>query len=485
MFKVMIVEDEPPIARTVKAAFEKTDADFKVEKHCINGSMAVEVLLKEHFDIVITDIRMPVMTGLELAGWIRENKPDTMVIILSGYSEFEYARKALEYKVFDYLLKPVSKEKIYELTQRIKAEFGRRKAEETKDDGDRNTGIVLACAGSYLLYGSEVMMPGENFWTDERIENFMSETLEPSEGYISFNNNFSSERLFVIESETVARQEEIISKLYESTKNLELPVTIIYKNGVQMKNTGKGFPALREILIRRLVPGKNQLICCNDMSEAFENIEQPYKKSNIDEIVFSIKNGDNAEIRTNLTKLFETMRNADCTQEEYNELLNIILDTYVLNYPENQQRKNTSVKHEFINALAGFVSFEGLVDDITSIFMSFKHDKNNKDRYAQLADSVEEYLIKNYNKNVTNEVLSKEFCFVPSYIARIFKRQKGVSPNEYMTKYRIERSKELIARHPDMKIKEIAEEVGFKEAYYFSKTFKKETGVWPTEYNSR
>ncbi|MGN0162358.1 MAG: response regulator [Candidatus Ornithomonoglobus sp.] len=484
MFKVMIVEDEPPIARTVKAALEKTDADFEVEKCCINGRMAVETLLKEDFDIVITDIKMPVMSGIELAGWISENKPNTMIIILSGYSDFEYARKALEYKVFDYLLKPVSKEKVYELTKRIKAEQGKKRAEETRLDGEQNTAIVLACAGSYLLYGSEVMMPGENFWTDEKIEDFMSRNLKPQEGYISFNNNLPSERFLVIESETALRQEEIIARFYDSMTICDLPVTIVYKKGVQMKNTGKSFPVLREQLIKRLIPGKPQLICCNDITDAFENIEQPYSKSDIDAIITSIKNGDNAKVRAQLKKVFDTMRNADCTQEEYNGLLNIILDTYVLNYPENQQRKNTSVKHEFINALAGFVSFGSLIDDITSILMSLKRDTKNKDRYVRLADSVEEYLIKNYNKSVTNDVLSKEFGFVPSYIARIFKRQKGVSPNEYMTRYRIELAKKLIEKNPDMKIKAVAEAVGFKEAYYFSKTFKKETGMWPTEYHS-
>ncbi|MDD6763318.1 MAG: response regulator [Clostridiales bacterium] len=484
MFKVMIAEDEPPIARTVKTALEAADADFKVEKCCINGRMAVEALLKEDFDIVITDIKMPVMNGIELAGWISENKPDTITVILSGYSDFEYARKALEYKVFDYLLKPVSKEKIYELTARIKAEQGRKKTEDAKNDGEENTAIVLACAGSYLLYGSEVMMPGENFWTDDKIEDFMSRNLGPNDGYISFNNNLPSERFLVIESETAAQQEEIITRFYDSMKICDLPITIVYKKGVRMKNTGRSLPALREQLIKRLIPGKSQLICCNDISDSFENLERPYGKGDIDAIIISIKNGDNAEVRMRLKKMFDAMRNADCTQEEYNGLLNIILDTYVLNYPENQQRKNTSVKHEFINALAGFVSFGSLIDDITSILMSLKRDTKNKDRYVQLADSVEAYLIKNYNKSVTNDVLSREFGFVPSYIARIFKRQKGVSPNEYITKYRIELAKQLIENNPDMKIKEIADAVGFKESYYFSKTFKKETGIWPTEYHS-
>ena len=114
MFKVLIAEDEPPIMRMIKSTLESVDSDFKVTECCINGKNAVEKLKNEDFDIVITDIKMPIMTGIELAGWIYQNKPDTKVIIVSGYSDFEYARKALEYKVFDYLLKPISKDKVSE-----------------------------------------------------------------------------------------------------------------------------------------------------------------------------------------------------------------------------------------------------------------------------------------------------------------------------------------------------------------------------------
>lgn len=482
MFRVLIAEDEPPIARMVKNTLESVDSDFSVEKCCINGKSAIDELSREKYDIVITDIKMPVMTGIELAGWISENCPETMIIILSGYSDFEYARKALEYKVFDYLLKPVSKERMRELTVRIKSELGRKQVKESEHDGERDTAIVLACAGGYLLYGSEVMMPGDRFWADEHIERFMDRMLEAPEGYIFFNNDMQNERFLVIESDSIERQETIIKRMYNSLGGSSLPVTIVYKKGVQLKNAGKNFPVLREQLIKRLIPGKGQLICCDEVHDSFENLEQPYSKSDVDSIIKFIRDGNNVALRKKLEVLFEKMRGADCTQEEYNGLLNIILDTYVLNYPDNIQRKNTSVKHEFINALAGFVSFESFIDDVTSILMTLKRDTRNKDRYVQLADSVEEYLIRNYNRNITNDVLSKEFGFVPSYIARIFKRQKGVSPNEYMTKYRIELAKRLITENKEMRIKEIADAVGFREAYYFSKTFKKETGVWPTEY---
>ena len=148
MFKVLIAEDEPPIMRMIKSTLESVDSDFCVKECCINGKSAVEKLKNEDFDIVITDIKMPIMTGIELAGWIYQNKPDTKVIIVSGYSDFEYARKALEYKVFDYLLKPISKDKVSELTARIKSEIGSK----SKMSDDNNTIVVLACAGAYLLY---------------------------------------------------------------------------------------------------------------------------------------------------------------------------------------------------------------------------------------------------------------------------------------------------------------------------------------------
>lgn len=95
------------------------------------------------------------MTGIELAGWIYQNKPDTKVIIVSGYSDFEYARKALEYKVFDYLLKPISKDKVSELTQRIKSEI----ADKNKMFDENNTIVILACAGAYLLYDRKFFFP--------------------------------------------------------------------------------------------------------------------------------------------------------------------------------------------------------------------------------------------------------------------------------------------------------------------------------------
>lgn len=403
MFKVLIAEDEPPIMRMIKSTLESVDSDFKITECCINGKNAVEKLKNEDFDIVITDIKMPIMTGIELAGWIYQNKPDTKVIIVSGYSDFEYARKALEYKVFDYLLKPISKDKVSELTQRIKSEI----ADKNKMFDENNTIVILACAGAYLLYGSEVLLPGERFWTDSGIDTFMDNLLTTSEEYIFFNSNMLSERLMVITAETEERQEALIHKIYDEFSTKNLPMTIVYQKGVLFKDTGKYFSKLREQLIKHLILNKSQLLCCNSLSDSYEDISQPYSKADVDSIVFAIKNRNNDELKNKLTAVMNNMMSSDCTQEEINGFLNIILDTYTLNYPNHMKRKNTSVKKEFVNALASFVSYDAFIDDIISILATLRNDKRDPDRYEQLANEVEEYLINNYNKNITSVFYQK------------------------------------------------------------------------------
>lgn len=477
----MIAEDEPPIMRAVKAAVEKADKEFVITKCCMNGREACDALSSEDFDIVITDIKMPMMTGIELAGWIYENKPETMVILLSGYQDFEYARKALEYKVFDYILKPVSKEKIKILLERVKAELNKSGAAQTISSGEKYTVVMLACAGTYLLHGSDVLMPGERIWADDMIEEIMRKTLLDSEEYVFFNTNVQSERIIVVSTENIERQKVIVNEFADNLKGLS-PITIMYKTGVKFKDAGNSIPILREQLIKRIILGRTQLISCDDITESFENMANPYSKEEIEAVTSAIRKGQENDAKQNLKRILLSMRDSSCTQEEVMGLLNVILDTYTLNYPNKLKRKNSTVKRELVNAVAEFTSYDALIEDTASILMTLRGDEADSGRHGQLADEIEKYIKENFNKSITSETLSKEFGFVPSYICRIFKREKGVSPSEYITQYRIQVAKKALIDNPDMMIKEIADMTGFKEAYYFSKTFKRETGMWPTEF---
>lgn len=172
----------------------------------------------------------------------------------------------------------------------------------------------------------------------------MDNLLTTSEEYIFFNSNMLSERLMVITAETEDRQEELIHKIYDEFSTKNLPMTIVYQKGVLFKDTGKYFSKLREQLIKHLILNKSQLLCCNSLSDSYEDISQPYSKADVDSIVFAIKNRNNDELKNKLTAVMNNMMSSDCTQEEINGFLNIILDTYTLNYPNHMKRKNTSVK---------------------------------------------------------------------------------------------------------------------------------------------
>ena len=106
MYNILVVDDEK-LMRTYLANIipSLTDA-YQVSGIAEDGREAIDLLNKQHYDVVITDIKMPEVDGLNLARYIHENHPDTVVIIVSGYNNFSYARKAIQYQVTDYLLKP-------------------------------------------------------------------------------------------------------------------------------------------------------------------------------------------------------------------------------------------------------------------------------------------------------------------------------------------------------------------------------------------
>ena len=122
MLRVLLVDDEPFIIQGLKILIDWEQEGFEIAGTAANGQEAYEFLQKEKVDLIIADIKMPVMTGLELQEVIRkENLSNAYFVILSGYADFEYARRALQNECTDYLLKPVDKEILLKLLNRVHA----------------------------------------------------------------------------------------------------------------------------------------------------------------------------------------------------------------------------------------------------------------------------------------------------------------------------------------------------------------------------
>lgn len=126
----LLVDDEPHILKKVRKVIESTFEDFIIVGEMKNGYDALETIKNGHIDLVITDIRMPEMSGLELAEVIRMNHPQIKTIILTGHSEFEYAKKAIQLNVVDFILKPIAEDTIIKVLAKLLVTFSNERNED-------------------------------------------------------------------------------------------------------------------------------------------------------------------------------------------------------------------------------------------------------------------------------------------------------------------------------------------------------------------
>jgi len=494
MIRVLVAEDEPPIMRANISAIESSNIEFKVVATAINGKRAIEELKKQKIDVVFTDVRMPVMDGLELVEHINNNYPHIIMIITSGYSEFEYARRAIEFKVQDYILKPVSKAKLSALLDNIQKEISKRNYEKKRNmliDGaveadvelaDSECIVILACAGAVSVYGNDKLVPAMAFWDKVSIDEIMLGILEDGEGHILFHGNTVAEWIIIIESAKSGRMKKIAREIFDALKNDDhITITLDCKCGIRLSETGEAIRKLRDDMIRNIILTKSQILYCNDLSEDY--IIPTYSTEQVEYITKSLKAGENEKVKSCILEIFVVMEQSNATQEDITSFLDILINYYYF-HSKLVNQKSSAVKKKIYGAIANFTDYESIAEDVASVLFDIRGAEPEQSvKQPKLIDNIEEYLKMNYRKNITNTVLSKEFGFVPSYISHRFRKYNGVSPGEYLTNYRIEKAKMIMQEKPDLLVKEIADMVGFRDAYYFSKTFKKKTGIWPTEYH--
>jgi len=143
-----------------------------------------------------------------------------------------------------------------------------------------------------------------------------------------------------------------------------------------------------------------------------------------------------------------------------------------------------SLKEELGEAVLSAASPAGLRADLTQIFSRYVLGES-KMELKNRVDQIELYLSAHYAEDISSETLSARFGLVPSYLSKVFRRQTGMSPTEYLTKLRLEKSKDLLKTRPGLLIRDAAALVGFQDPYYFSKLFKKTTGLWPSQYQEK
>ncbi|MDP4118733.1 MAG: response regulator [Bacillota bacterium] len=498
MINVLLVEDEPPVMRMLEKLLTSHNKNFVVVGRAFNGKRALEILKTENVDVVFTDIKMPVMGGLELAGEIQRHYPGILTVIISGYQDFEFARTAIQYGVYDYLLKPLSRDTLGKLLDKLEVTVSINKKENRhKTLSDAITAdtfgpdilqegeciVLLVCAGAFPLTNNDALLPSRLFWDKNNLANIIRNILGTSDNVMVFNGKSVSEKVIVIENDNKFNRDIFLKQLFEMLNNSkDTAVTIVCTpQPVHIQKVSEMHRLLRTKLYTSVCLCRPAIIISDEIpAEPGKYIDTD---ALIDNIIRAANSGEPAKIQKSLAETFETLYNGHITQLETVSFLKKTASK-IMAISDPFERKLTSISVDIEDALSNTTDFAHLAEDIASIFQNIKekNDMSGEDKLPALIRNIEDYLCKNYTKTITNSVLAGEFGFVPSYISRLFKSYKGVSPGEYLTNYRINKAKQLIKENPELMVKEISNMVGISDQYYFSKLFKKETGKWPTEF---
>lgn len=493
MIRVMVVEDEPPIGMSIKRIIENYNENIKVVYLAINGKRALEFLEKEEVDIIFTDIKMPVMDGLELAKNIKEKYSHISVVIISGFQEFEYAQKAIRYNVNEYLLKPISKnsihevlKKYYDFTMEQKATDKRKLIEETvnnssssiKLDNQEKCGVILCCFGPYKFATDEIIIKNEDNKLNEDIEKYATSILKDNESCICLNGKNYNEKIIVFSAETKEKINCFTKKIYEYLDENRQSITLVsYNESIVMANIKEIFVMLKEKLQESVKMFSSQMIFYNEQSYTLQ--EELIKVEFIKSLVS--KNKD--YIYENVKELVYIAMEEKIYQKNF--LLYIekkVLQHYV-NILDISQLDE--FRQEIEIAISNGENPDNLVNELTNIFYTWLEPEKSKDNseYDAMCEEIAKYIKTNYKENISVIEIGKHFGVSPTTLSKKFKKYFGVSIPKYLNHFRIELARALMDDDSKKMVKEISLEVGYNDQYYFSKTFKKIVGVWPTEYS--
>ena len=515
MRKVLVVDDEKLIRIGIKTMIENKEQNLYNISLCSNGKEALELLIKESFDILITDIRMPQMDGITLMQEIGKLSHKPEIIILSGYDDFNYASEALRSGARDYLLKPVKRVDLYASLDRVEKEI------RLQEDHSKKVKMADSYIKGFQANELNYIFLKDNISHDEiqEIGSKINMDILFSDYYIGLLKNID-----VIKDKKDETLKTMVASILESYLRNEFQQVIIFfnikENLVILSKTKELFHYLEKKLakdnVRRIhlsVSENTRGIvgikkAYNEACEALKysiftqgnsiiqyidvaNKNKAYKipMDHIGKINNMIGTNRKDEIEKALDKLLclSEIRTYSITYfEEINEkLYEIILKPAKAKF--FLQVENSIENIDKFKDIGNFKSFNEYFHELKDeILYISEYIKTMKGLYGE-KNAVQQsicYINENYHKDLTLAMVSNEVSLNYFYFSQLFKDTVGENFVDYIKKVRITKAKELL-QIPEHKIYEVGKKVGYTDSKQFAKIFRRVTGISPTEYREK
>ncbi len=505
MYKVMLVEDEPPILFMLKDMIDSLHSGFQVSELSFNGKEALRQLSVSQPDLLITDIRMPFIDGLQLIKEVNKNWPDLPCIILSGYNDFDYFREALHSSVFDYILKPVKEDDLVEVLQkaikkleksalvreyeylRTLLHHGEQRAAEVVELPYSYYYPMILMSGNYSEYIFEGFNPGSKI-----ISLFNTAFLTGCDNRIrscwSFEGIALNEKLLVFavdhEHQTFMPS---LARMIQARMEQEyaIPCNIMIGNGMDaLDKLREAVRKLRLDLIRRLVIGKSNIFM-EGQHEPQSFLLSPEVENRCRMLV---KQEEYSKFEKNLMLWSMEWESRQYSQVWIEALLNYIV--LMLHHSVfNTDQAISLQRFEANELISDCMSMEQVAEKFCS-YVKELYDLFSKraDQFLSVRDlsaQIERYIEENYMYPITNKTFQDLYGYNSTYISNMFSEIKGIPPSKYIMKVRVRKAIQMMKEHPAMSLKVISDLVGYEDPLYFSRVFKNTTGFSPKEYKEK
>lgn len=514
MLRIMLIDDEEVVIRGLEYILSKYQEKFQVVGTATSGLTAVKLLEDLDVDVIISDIKMPDITGLELLETVKKAYPQIFVVMLSGHAQFDYAVEALRKGAYDYLTKPCKHQNIVSLLDKIAID---------KEEKQTTSQEIAQLRNHYSIQKKEV--------SQLKIKESLIGTTSHIIDWLDMNTCLVATMMFVerraIESKK-KRIEEWLSENYASGTYeavlIDYGISILFAPMVDYKSITNKLYQLKLCLNRE---GYRMQVGISDMGKGSESLNTLYAQSLEICDFLSFNNLDLILSNEAYNKIYKSKSDCGVFEKLSDEAIVKAIfmgDTQTIETLIHDLRKEVnkdisyyfSVKsvHNVVKQMMALVE-KRLTDKELSLEQIFEQrvecvyeverlynlnqvinwcenmmktitvyiEKNVKELPITIQEAIT-YINHNYYKDLSMKGLADILCLNPWYFSDLFKTKVGKSFSDYVTEVRIAHAIELL-KETNLRNYDIAEKVGFKNATYFNVVFKKNVGMTPKVFRNK
>lgn len=512
MYKVLLVDDERIIREGIASLINWANSNLILSGTAQNGIEALKIIDEEQPNIVITDMKMPVLDGLQLIETVNSHYPDIRFIVLSGYGEFELANTAMKYGVRHYLLKPCNENKIIEVLEDVKKELDQEVQIEnyirkSKYDFEKILPLVKEqFLRDYIMNRAYTKAEGEYYCELLKVEKARMKlimlqpegknTLEDvftlssiageqqEQGAVYFNTVLKDKVLLLIKDMFDEDVIDFIKRIKSSFKDYNSKeVTSFYSERINLEDAPAAYMEAMELLKYSSYLGDGSIITRKVIENYFDKVHKEELDYDYNRLSIAIKCGNTDDVNSEIKSFFEKLKSMKLeitiTKTYFMELfLKIIrlckpseMELHARRMLEISQMDSDDQIQQFImemgNELAK-ANYEGIIS-----------------RNRKLVSTMIRYVFENIsNHELSLKWLANNRLYMNvGYLGKLFTKETGEKFSQFLMRVRMEKAKGLIEECEAEKVYEVAEKVGLGDnPQYFSQIFKGYTGLTPKEY---